>query len=429
MASAPASSGVARADERTRAELDLLLRVTSLPTAAGREAHVVEWITSWARSRPWVALSSDASGNLTLARAVAGGAADAAPALYITAHLDHPAFVVERVVGPGTLECSFRGGVMDPYFEQARVEVWAATPGRGQPGVLATGRLLEKRKAEPFPLCLIELESGPDDDGVRSADAPDRAGEICPGDIARWALPEASLADDIVRTHACDDLAAVAAALATFERLRDEPRASHVRLLFTRAEEIGFVGAIAACKLGTIQRGARVIALENSPSFAESPIGAGPIVRVGDRVSTFSPALTGAVAKVAEGLAQRRGAGGAAGSGGASAGFRWQRKLMPGGACEASAYQAYGYESTCVCLPLGNYHNMADLDRVQAGEAEAVRSARVGPEYIAASDYLGMIDLLEACATELAEAEALKDRLEKMFADKKFVLAGEFGGV
>jgi endoglucanase len=403
----------------------MLLQVTSLPTAAGREAHVVEWIKAWARSRPWAELTSDASGNLTLARAGASAAADQAPPLYITAHLDHPAFVVERVVGPGTLECSFRGGVMDPYFEQARVEVWAATPGRGQPGVLATGRLLEKRKAEPFPLCLVELESGPDDDGVRSADAPDRAGEICPGDIARWALPEASVTDDVVRTHACDDLAAVAAALATFERLRDQPRAAHVRLLFTRAEEIGFVGAIAACKLGTIQRGSRVIALENSRSFAESPIGAGPIVRVGDRVSTFSPALTGAVAKVAEALAQRRGGAGAAPAG---AGFRWQRKLMPGGACEASAYQAYGYESTCVCLPLGNYHNMADLDRVQAGEPEAVRSARVGPEYISASDYLGMIDLLEACATELAEAEALRDRLEKMFADKKFVLESEFGG-
>jgi endoglucanase len=45
-----------------------------------------------------------------------------------------------------------------------------------------------------------------------------------------------------------------------------------------------------------------------------------------------------------------------------------QRKLMPGGACEATAFGAYGYEATCICLPLGNYHNMADIDGVQAGK-------------------------------------------------------------
>ena len=37
---------------------------------------------------------------------------------------------------------------------------------------------------------------------------------------------------------------------------------------------------------------------------------------------------------------------------------------MPGGACEATAFSAYGYESTCLCLPLGNYHNMHDIDVV-----------------------------------------------------------------
>jgi hypothetical protein len=46
-----------------------------------------------------------------------------------------------------------------------------------------------------------------------------------------------------------------------------------------------------------------------------------------------------------------------------------------GGTCEATAFSTYGYRSTCLCLPLGNYHNMIDIDQVVAGQ----RPARVGP--------------------------------------------------
>jgi endoglucanase len=193
------------------------------------------------------------------------------------------------------------------------------------------------------------------------------------------------------------------------ERLRESPGAAHVRLLFTRAEEIGFIGAIAACKLGTIPKNARIIALENSRSFDDSPIGGGPIVRVGDRLSIFNAALTGAIAKVAENL------------NGKSA-LVWQRKLMAGGACEASVFQAYGYESTCVCLPLGNYHNMENLTRVQAGDEAAIASAKAGAETISVSDYRGMIALLEACALGLEEVEPLISRMERLYLEKAFVL-------
>ena len=147
---------------------------------------------------------------------------------------------------------------------------------------------------------------------------------------------------------------------------------------------------------------------------AESPIGGGPIVRVGDRMSTFSPALTAAVCAVCETLAKEaKEAGGE---------YKWQRRLMPGGACEATAFQAYGYEATCVCLPLGNYHNMADLDLVERGDEAAVAHARCGREYIGVEDYHGLIEMLIACATRLDEAPDVVAKMEKLYADKSFVL-------
>ena len=102
------------------------------------------------------------------------------------------------------------------------------------------------------------------------------------------------------------------------------------------------------------------------------------------------------------------------------AGWRWQRKLMAGGACEASVFCRLGYEATCVCLPLGNYHNMADLAAVQAGTNEA--RPRVGREFIGIDDYLGMIDLLAACGLGLPETPSFAERVEKLWDERKFVL-------
>src|SRR5690606_19566565 len=106
------------------------------------------------------------------------------------------------------------------------------------------------------------------------------------GDLVTWALPAAAIRAGRLHAPACDNLAGVAAALAAFERSLRK-RGSDVRVLLTRAEEIGFIGAMAACRSGLIPKRARLIVLENSRSFADSPIGGGPIVRVGDKTSTF----------------------------------------------------------------------------------------------------------------------------------------------
>ncbi|MBX3321460.1 MAG: hypothetical protein KF757_00570 [Phycisphaeraceae bacterium] len=391
------------ADHRRALYLRWLNELTRLPTAAGHEGRVIEYIERWAEQREDLCLERDAHGNLTL-RAREPWGSDAP--IYITAHLDHPAFVVERVLGPTSLEVSFRGGVMDDYFVDASVVVYRGATA------MQRARLCGPSDGpqEPFKRYVAEL-AGPLD-GVRI------------GDVAVWDLPMQEVIDGVLHTNACDDLAAVAAALSTMEELRSVRDAGEavgdVRLLFTRAEEIGFVGAIGASRDETMPKNARVIALENSRSFADSPIGGGPIVRVGDRVSVFSPELTGAVAKVAEDIAGGPSMVTAAQKHSEAPAWRWQRKLMAGGACEASVFCAYGYQSTCVCLPLGNYHNMADLDAVQAGTNAT--TPRVGREYIALSDYLGMIELLVGCGMHLPERPSFRERVEKLWAERAFVL-------
>ena len=350
-------------------ERTLALTVTGIPTAAGLEQRVIAFIEGWCFVRSArVQLRRDDGGNLMITRK---DAPRGARPVLVTAHLDHPAFVVRRRIDARTLELEFRGGVHDPYFVGAKLSVIDAFDGEQVARISALDA-----KAKPYKRVTARLAKA--------------APTVAAGDIARWHLPKPRIAKGLLHTHACDDLAAVAAALAAFDRLLGNRKASHVGLLFTRAEEVGFVGAIHAARNGFLPRNARLICLENSRSFPhDSPIGAGAILRVGDRLSVFSPALTNALGDLYM-KAQKQ-----------DPTFRFQRKLMPGGACEATAFATHGFESTCLCLPLGNYHNMRDIDGVVAGKAKG----RVGSEFVSMADFESLVRMIEIAATGLGERD------------------------
>ncbi|MEM9373207.1 MAG: hypothetical protein AAGA55_06145 [Planctomycetota bacterium] len=394
--------------------LEWLKQVTMIPSAAGHEARVIAWIERWIGERDGIDVRRDPHGNIELRLA---DAPESDTPLYFTAHLDHPTFVVDEVLSETSLILSFRGGVMSDYFPDADVRV---------------------HTGDSFVVGTIKGEHRPDgEEWSETDDRPFKQYECeCPaphgaatGDIASWHLPDQQIVDDefggIIHTDACDDLAAVAGALSAFDELRLARRAGEdigdVRLLFTLAEEIGFIGAIGACKAGFMPKGSRIIALENSRAFADAPIHGGPIVRVGDRVSVFSPELTAAVAKVAETISGGPATPKASQKQSEMPKWKWQRKLMAGGACEASVFCAFGYAATCVCLPLGNYHNMANLSDVQAGTYGG--TPRVGREHVGIDDYHGMIDLLMACGRDLPPTSGFMERLDKLWDGRKFVLA------
>jgi len=369
---------------------EFLLELTSTPTAAGHEGRVIAKIECWAAARAHLALSRDSAGNLI----ICAKNEPAGDPVYITAHLDHPAFVVDRVEG-STVNLWFRGGVRDPFFPGTAISIHT-DDGTVRATIVSAG------KADPDRPVIATLDDSAD------------ASAVIGGQIATWELPDPEIDGDILRTSACDDLATVCAALEAFDELARPgaaPLAHPVRLLFTLAEEIGFIGAIAACKLGTMPEGSRIVALENSRSYPhDSPIGAGPILRVGDRMSTFDPALTGALAKVAEGIAKE------------DESFKWQRKLMPGGACEATAYCAYGYSATCVCLPLGNYHNMANLLESEEEPDRAEELASIEREFISMSDYDGLVRWLVAIGRSQLEAPFARAKMEELYEKRKDVL-------
>ncbi len=353
-----------------------LLQLTDVPTASGREHRVIRWVDRWLSRRPDLVRRTDQAGNLLL---TVRGRKGRQPVI-ATAHLDHPAFVVTEVDGQD-VDTEFRGGVMAPYFENAPVEL-IDVKGLGHQATV------------------VEYDPAASVATLRL----NRAAPVRQGDVGRWRFPARRLgiSNGLLRARACDDLAGVAAALAALDKARKDPALSHFAVLLTRAEEVGFVGAIAAAKLGTIPDRAMLLSIETSRSFADSPIGGGPIVRVGDRSTVFDSGLTNRLTEVVR-----------------AANMPHQRKLMDGGSCEATAFGAYGLSATGLCLPLGNYHNMIDIDAVLSG----ARPAKVGPEIVSLADFDGLVKLMLVAAAELdAVGSALANRLDDLYEAERHIL-------
>jgi len=80
-------------------------------------------------------------------------------------------------------------------------------------------------------------------------------------------------------SRVCDDLAGAAAALTMLSELAARPPRSTVAVLLTRAEEEGFIGAIAASlEPKLLRKSDRVVAIECSALQPYAPQGKGAIV-------------------------------------------------------------------------------------------------------------------------------------------------------
>lgn len=365
----------------------ILNDLLSLPTAPFVEHAVLDYVRRLCAKTTGVTLSADRHGNLLARYRNAPGKARP---LVFSAHTDHPGFVAKRMIGPQSLLAEFRGGVYVEFIRRNGVRFWSG-------GRWVRGRVQEITRTKDV-YRLIQKVRMPEEAVVGVA------GPVESGAPGMWDFPDPVLRGGCVHARGCDDIIGCAAMLALLERLSRKRARAEVYCLFTRAEEVGFIGAIAAARDGTIPRRLPIVAIEASSARAGAGIGDGPVLRVGDKVSVFTPELTAFCQTVAVRLAKRRKS------------FRFQRKLMDGGTCESTAYAAYGYDVTGVCLALGNYHNM-DADR-----------KRLAPEYVSLDDWKLMVDWFEALVMDesgydgAGQSAELRADFEKRFGNWRKLL-------
>jgi endoglucanase len=360
--------------------LDLLTQLCSIPTAPFVEERVYDYIHTFATQRRGLRIAGDRFGNRLIQ--LAGRSRD--QRLIFVAHTDHPGFIAQRMLDKRTLHAEFRGAVLKEIIVGSKVRFFDGDREIG--GVI--------------------ISAAPDKDRpIFAGAAKVRVDELVRrGAFGMFDVPVARVKGGKFFARVCDDLAGAAAALTMIDQLhrsKSKPKRT-IGVLLTRAEEVGFIGAIAAAKdEKLIRKSDALISIECSPEQPFAPQGKGVIIRVGDRTSIFNSGLMYWLTAQANLLAKK------------DKSFKFQRALMPGGSCEGTAFDAYGYTAGAVCVPLGNYHNM---DRAKK---------KIAPEYVDLNDWWSMVKLFVQWAKNYDGADGLADlrkRLDERFAQFKRLL-------
>ena len=335
--------------------LDFLARLGAQPAIAFHENGVATAVRG-ALTEIGVSWRTDNFGNI-IAR-IPGAHPAGVPPIAFMAHMDHPGF---EIIG--------RDG--DELIGQASGGIPAGSFAPGVPlqVILPAGRRMAAETAGPHG-------------EERQRQARIRLTEPAEAEVpipspAVFDLPDFSIEDDCIVMRAADDLAGCGCILSALASLHGDPADGDVYGVFTRAEEVGLVGARLLAEARTLPMDTLVVSLESSRTLPGAVIGGGPVIRVGDAGSTFNSDAETALIRAREMLA------------GSNPDFRAQRQLMSGGVCEASAFNAWGYRSTGVAFPLGNYHNGADDGSIAA-------------EYIHRDDYLNGAALITEAARQVS---------------------------
>jgi putative aminopeptidase FrvX len=306
-------------DMDTRTLRRILRRILSSPTAPFHEYHVRDTLVELFSGMRHVSMKEDAFGNLIATYRCGRKRGHFA----FGAHMDHPGWVRteeegggEHRAGDGT-EWEFLGGVPEVYRKKPKLKFF--------------------------------------------------------GDFAMWDLPAMEEREGMVYSRACDDLINCATMVGLFHELERKEVEATCYAVFTRAEEVGFVGATEMAKAWPFGDEVTFVSLETSAPVPEAEFGKGPVLRVGDRLSIFDHGITGFFSEVA-----------------AAEKIPVQRLLLNRGACEATAFQAFGVRTAGVSILLGNYHNCGKGHGIEA-------------EYVSLADVKSMVELITAATMSGSE--------------------------
>jgi endoglucanase len=325
---------------------DVLKMIFSNPTAPYREQWVLQCVKDeleWMR----VPYFEDAWGN------VIAGARNARELKHsrkvgLMAHTDHPGFHLLNRRGSKTWTAKWLGGC-PPKIHRARLAIYHPLhPKKVVRGRVASTKLNSKGEFR------VEVAK---DAGV-PLDSTCFGAFDYPGYLSR---------KQRIVTRAADDLAGVVIILATMARLNKKQRKNMLGV-FTRAEEVGFRGALGVIYKNVLGSANSVISLEASRQLPGARLGQGPVIRLGDKRTLFDSFITARLDEAAAVIRKR------------SPKFKVQRRIMNGGTCEATPFNLHRIKASGLAVPLGNYHNQRP-------------NGKPGPEFIDLRDVEGAVRL------------------------------------
>jgi len=338
-----------------KSDLSLFLELSNIPTTSFHEELIADFIKS-ELTKNKIEFIEDKWGNI---EALLQGETNK-EIVYIS-HMDHPGFEITEKIDTKLFKAKTLGGLPKLCdFENTKIKTISLKNE-------IKGNLIlndKENNSDEFrfsnsdrwlnkEFVLIELEN-------EDIEFP------CP---VVFDLPVPRVRKDEIITPVADDLAGCSLILEALKILKNKNMKYSIRAIFSRAEEVGLLGARLIAKSGRISKDSIIVSVETSSELPGAISGSGPIIRTGDRASTFDN--TGEIillSSVRELLKEDKN-------------FKYQRQLMNLGGCEATAFSAFGYKVTGISLPLINWHN-------------ATQSGGVEPERISITDYQNALNIM-----------------------------------
>lgn len=342
----------------------LVKRIFSCPTAPFREHFVLAEIKKVLEESS-IPYFTDDSGQI-IAGANSRQELHAHPRVGFLAHTDHPGF---HVVGQAARDVTAKwfGGAPFKTMKGKKVRIYHPEDIK-----MSWAGKITKFDIKDYSREGLEFTIRLD----REAELPDRA-------FGAFDFPGMKMQGrEVIVTRAADDLAGVVIALGA---LLDTPAEKRYQsfAVFTRAEEVGFIGCLKLLQEKYIQPSMWTVSLEASRALPLAEIKKGPVLRLGDRSTLFNSEFSILFWKSAQNLATK------------NKKFTYQRRLMDGGSCEATALSLYGIPTTGLAVPLLNYHNqgakgpqpekisLMDLDKGRQVCAQLIQDFAANPRPLA----------------------------------------------
>ncbi len=303
--------------------LQLAKKLFEIPTSPFHEKYVLREIEGLLKKHK-ISYFFDSAGNL-----IAGAKSQRSlpkNGIAFVAHTDHPGFHFTLLEPAQKITAIWMGG--GPLTQMVGSPVAAHnfhSPSKKYSGVITAFEPGNHREGIEFEIKFKKL--------------------LMPGDyFGAFDFAGFKLKTSKIITKAADDLAGCVMALGALIDLRKKSK--NVVAVFTRAEEVGFVGCLHLLKKKVLPQSMHVISLEASKTLPGALLGEGPVIRLGDASTLFDSKFSLFISKIAQELKAK------------DPTFKFQKRIMDGGSCEATAFSQFNYTTMGLAVPLENYHNM-----------------------------------------------------------------------
>jgi endoglucanase len=341
--------------------LDILSELAKAPSIPFHE-YVVQAKIIDILSLNSIPFSLDNYGNI-IAKIEADG--EPLEPIAFVAHMDHPGFEVSSVTSSGILAKPL-GGVPKCSMVQTLPMF----------GFTQSGEKFE---------CVISPNQNDDQTVIVNGPSSLRVGSPL-----TFGLLDFEIIQDKINMRSLDDYAGCASIISTLINCKSQKLLRSIYGVFTRAEEVGLVGARIIARDKTLPIDTLIVSIETSSIIPGVHQGNGPVIRVGDATFTFDSDAENVLRNVALNINN------------GDYKFKFQRNLMSAGTCEASAFIANSYVTTGIALPLGNWHNATTyISDFQGG---------IDTENVSLTDYLDATKLL--IETSISSFDLRNDKIK-----------------